>query len=146
LALVSSLHRRSHSRILVLPTALLSRHHPLACLSPLHLVLDSSLALGAPFSIGIPWASASPALGVGLPQLYSSLLRHQLCTTTLPLSSLVSSLFYPPLSLFIENTQTFPMEQSSLQLYTTHIHHSCSRIPLYSCKELCSAGNVCVFR
>jgi hypothetical protein len=129
-ASVSLLRRRSHSRLLVLPTVLLSQHHLLAGLSPLHLVSDSSLALGiAPFSIGVPYVLELLALGVSLPllisdsypQLYSSLLRHRLHTTTLPLSSLVSLLFYPPLSLLIENTQTFPVEQSSLQLYNVQI-------------------------
>jgi hypothetical protein len=124
---VSSPHRRSHSGLLVLPTAFLPQHCLLARLSPLHSVLDSSLALGiTPFSIGIPCTLASLVLGAGLPLLisdsypqhYLDLFRHRLHIATLPLSSSVSSLFYPPLSLFIKNTQTFLAEQSSLQLYS----------------------------
>jgi hypothetical protein len=127
LVLVSSLCRRSHSRLLVLPTVLSSWHCLPAHLSPLPLVSGSSLPLGiALLGIGIPCTPASLVLGISLPLLisdsypqpYPGLFRHQLHITTLPLSSSVSLLFYPPLSLFIENTQTFPAEQSSLQLYT----------------------------
>jgi hypothetical protein len=68
----------NHSRLLILSTVVLLRHHLLTCLSPLHSSSDSSLALRiVPFGIGVPYTSVSLVLGVGLPPLFSDS-YHQL--------------------------------------------------------------------